>query len=131
MSPTKMEQLTLQEKNSSTYIGGYIVKKIKNNICATCRKTVSFQICDDNPDHDFLSMKNHADVQVGLQAPNNTLVNVLQQLEVNYRKFIEDVIHTQGVKAILVSTLSTGCTPFCEHQVAPHHQTKQYKTSGQ
>ena len=79
------------------YIEGYIVRKIKNNISATCRETVRSRICDDNLDHDFLSMKNHADAHVGLHAPSNTLPNVLQQLEVNYTKLIERVTHTQVI----------------------------------
>lgn len=55
--------------------------------------------------YDFLREKNYEGARIGLQIPTGILVNVLKQLEVEYTNIIDAVIHKEGVKSKLVSTL--------------------------
>ena len=68
--------LSLQEINIVTYIGGYIVRRIRD-VCEECRPKVSSSICLEDPKHAFLSIKNYSGTKEGLLAPSTSLVQLL------------------------------------------------------
>ena len=88
-----------------TYIGGYIVRRIRDKVCEECRSKVSSSICPENPKHAFLSIKNYSVAKEGLLAPSTSLVLALEQMDTGYQRTIGDVIHTPRVKASLVQVI--------------------------
>ena len=100
--------LTYQETNILAYIGGYIVRKLqkRNAICHECDEKIAGEIEEDDQRHQFLLKKNIQEAKVGLSAPSNDLLGVLQHLEIEYNKIIDECIRKQqGVKATLIATL--------------------------
>ena len=96
------EDLTKQENNILAYISGYIVRKLKGKICSPCANKIVGTL---DPDHyayqDFIAKKSYGK----LIAPSNTLLGVVQLLELKYRKVIDSVVHEEGIKAKLVREL--------------------------
>ena len=88
-----------------TYIGGYIVRRIRDKVCEESRSKVSSSICPEDPNHAFLSIKNYSGAKEGLLAPSTSLVLALEQMETEYQRIIGDVIHSPRVKASLVQAL--------------------------
>ena len=101
--PSEGEQLSLKEMNVLTYI----VKKIADKVCTSCKTKIRSVISDSDPNHDFLAAKNYADAKVGLQVPSPILVDTLKKMEVSYIKQIDDVMHRPRVKATLIASLVT------------------------
>ena len=103
------EELSLQEKNVITYIGGYIVKKLKQKVplCESCLNKLICTDCEElnNSRFDFLKAKNYIDAKEGLQKPSSLLTDALEQCEIHYCKIIDDCIYLDGTKAALVSSI--------------------------
>ena len=59
------------------YIGGYIVRRIRDKVCEECRSKVSSSICPEDLKYAFLSIKNYSGAKEGLLAPSTSLVQLL------------------------------------------------------
>ena len=106
--PTQLEEMSLQEHNVITYIGGYIVKKFKNK-SVICENFLS-KICADSDDlgnskYEFVSAKNYSEAMVGLHMPSTLLTQALDQCELEYSKIIDTCIYLEDVKSTLVALL--------------------------
>ena len=53
------EGLTNQEVNTLAYIAGYIVRKISQKVCTSCKGKIVGELDADNRNHDFLSAKSY------------------------------------------------------------------------
>ena len=100
--PTENDQgLSLQESNILNYIGGYIVKKLKDRICNVCFDKVVGKLESDNCNHAFTAEKSLG----SLQYPSTLLLGVVQHLEIKYREIIDSCIHSLCIKAQISETL--------------------------
>ena len=107
--PPTEQGMTNHDTNVIAYIGGYIVSKLKKKgvACEGCMDKITGTIDTSDSRHCFLAHKNLEQAKVGLCAPSNTLLGVLQLLELEYEKVIDECIYSEGVKASLVTSLST------------------------
>ena len=106
--PPPEEGLSDPETNILAYIGGYIVRKLrrKNVLCAPCDEKISSEINEEDVHHQFLVNKNIKEAKTGLSAPSNDLLGVLQQIELEYNKIIDEcMVRKEAVRATLVATL--------------------------
>ena len=103
---TEQEELTKQENNILAYIAGYIVRKIGKKCCQPCNETcnekVGAPVDDDNPNHELIQEKSYGK----LQAPSQSLLGLVQLLELRYRKVITNIISKENVKSHLSHELS-------------------------
>ena len=91
--------------NVTTYIAGYIVRKLKDKVCGPCLKLLSSPLDADNKSHDFLKLKLYEDAVTGLTVPSKKLVDVVTEVEVVYRQVIETVLAENAVMAKLVNAV--------------------------
>jgi ribonucleotide reductase beta subunit family protein with ferritin-like domain len=80
--PEDETSLDKQEFNVLAYISGYIVRKLRNIVCDVCVTNITSDISEDN-----------------------ALLEAVAQIEVDYRKVIDEIMYSSHVKATLVSTL--------------------------
>ena len=102
------EDISFQEVNVITYIGGYIVRKLRPKVCSVCQELLVVSDKDSmstNPNTSFLMIKNHQDAKEGLLCPSVELTNCLTSCESHYRKVLDDFVYETGVKRKLVSSL--------------------------
>lgn len=104
--PEQDDQLTDQENNTIAYIAGYIVRKVRQKVCSTCKDFLTGEYESENPDHVFLSKKNYVGAKEGLIYPSNVFLSVVKQLETEFRNVVEEVVSGERVKSTLVCTLS-------------------------
>ena len=104
ITPPQESDLSLQETNVLAYIGGFIVRKVRDKVCNTCKEKITSIICPDNESHQFLAAKNYSGVKEGLLVGSTVLTNLLKQLESEYRSIIDDVIPAPHVKASLAQS---------------------------
>ena len=83
------------------YIAGYIVHRISQKVCTSCKDKVVGEVDADNPNHEFLSAKSYG----FLKAPSNLLLGIVELLEIRFRKVIKSIVHTYHVKAQLALEL--------------------------
>ncbi len=102
---SETDELSIQEKNVITYIGGYICKKLKPIVCPGCQSAISSHLDEDDPNHSFLVAKNYASAKTGLLAPSSMLGELLQDMEVEYNRVIDSYISKPGVKTCLIKSL--------------------------
>ncbi|GFO32184.1 transposable element p transposase [Plakobranchus ocellatus] len=61
ISPTELPQdIGLQTENVLTYIGGFIVKKLKNKLCPDCVNALTGNIHTESPSHALLQSKQYS-----------------------------------------------------------------------
>ena len=84
------------------YITGYIVRKIGKKCCQPCNEKIGARVDDDNPNHELIQEKSYGK----LQAPSQSLLGLVQLLELRYRKVITNIISKENVKSHLSHELS-------------------------
>ena len=90
--------LTDPETNILAYIGGYIIKKLKDKICQTC---IDKSVANEDGlghQHRFIRGKNIPDCQQGLVFPSILFTGYVQLLEIVFRKVIEKCISGNDMK---------------------------------
>ena len=111
-------EFSLAESNVLAYIGGYIIRKLRNKVCDVCVTHLvqnSSEISmDDENDHDqnlmFIRMKKYVGAKDGLILPSKSLLDVLLAMEKVYRSLIDEFMYSENVKVNLVSTISKKVT---------------------
>ena len=101
-----VDELDHQEANVVAYIGGYMLHKLKRGMCDGCQHSLCSTICPDDPTHEFLTEKNYEAATTGLTAPATALTDVLQSMEAEYRKIIDDCLTNYGIMNSLVTTVT-------------------------
>ena len=74
-------------------------------MCDNCKAKLICSISSDNPSHEFIQRKQYESAKEGLFAPSRILSDVLQEIELEYRKIVEEVMIKEGVFGTLVSTI--------------------------
>ena len=102
--PDCNNNLSDEERSIIAYIAGYIVRKICDKCCQKCQTSITHQLTDESADFSFIQQKMYE--QHGqLKFPSALLVKVISDFELAYRKCIDEVIYSNNVKAVMVSTL--------------------------
>ena len=99
---------SLQENNVLTYIAGYIVRKLQDNVCGACKGKLVATIDPADPHHQLLAAKAHSGCVVGLSAPSCLLVGCVDLLEAHYRDVVDGFISGERVKARISTSLLEG-----------------------
>ena len=98
----------MEESNVVAYVAGYIVKKLKGKICDSCIDRITIQ------DHDtistdetlsFIRKKQFESAKEGLVYPSLEPLSVLNEMESEYRRIIEQAIYGDNINATLVASL--------------------------
>ena len=106
--PPTEQGISDHDTNVLAYIGGYIVSKLKKKgvACEGCMEKITGKLDSNDVRHGFLVNKNFDQAKVGLCTPSNTLLGILQLMEIEYDKVIDDCMHSDGVKASLLASIS-------------------------
>lgn len=96
------EALTNSECNILAYIGGYIVRKLKEKCCQMCMTKIEEDVNQQNPNHAFICAKTYGK----LSAPSSQFLGVLQLMELKYKSVITTLIATEHVVGALALELS-------------------------
>ena len=97
-------ELSLQESNAIAYIGGYVVRKIRDKVCMPCKQKISSVMSANSSNHAFLCTKAITDSKVGLFVPSSGLTDVLEQMEERYVRLIDSRMCIPGIKSSLISS---------------------------
>ena len=105
--PQDEDNLSDQEINILAYIAGYIVRKIRSNLCIDCSKKIVrlSGSCENDLHYQFIRIKNIENAKEGLLHPSTLLLDFVCKLEEEYRKLIDSLIYNDHVKACIVNTL--------------------------
>ena len=79
-----------------------IVRKIGKKCCQPCNEKIGAPVDDDDPNHELIHEKSYGK----LQAPSQSLLGLVQLLELRYRKVITNIISKENVKSHLSHELS-------------------------
>ncbi|GFO09150.1 transposable element p transposase [Plakobranchus ocellatus] len=112
ISPTELPQdIGLQTENVVTYIGGFIVKKLKNKLCPDCVNALTGNIHTESPSHALLQSKQYSkDCTVGLHAPSDLLVSICMTIEKHYLLLCGHILHNTNIRQHLCSRLLSKIT---------------------
>ena len=99
-------ELSMQENNVITYIGGYIVRKLKPTVCESCYLKIASSLDLENSDHHFIAAKTFTQASEGLRVPSIALAKVLKEFEVDYCSEIDMCMTEIGVKKALATSFS-------------------------
>ena len=103
---TKNDELSIQEYNIITYIGGYIWRRRKPKLCSGCQSAISSHLNVDGPSQSFHVAKKYPSDKTGLLAPSSMLGELLQNMQVDYRRMIDSCVSKPGVKSGLNKCLA-------------------------
>ena len=96
---------SIVDVNFVTYISGYIVRKIRDKLCAVCQQRLMSSIDTSKPSHLFISLKAHSDAKDGLVTPSPELQQLVQDLESTYHDVYANILHMNCVRARFIRRL--------------------------
>ena len=103
-----------QAANVITYISGFVVRKVKEKLCACCQALVVADSCIlPDPSHEFIRMKDYVQAPgKGLVVPSSTVVALCTASEKIFNQVIDSLVTHANVKQTLLNHMLTQNVEF-------------------
>ena len=98
----------LQLESTLTYIGGFIMLKLKSKVCESCYMRLTDSSCSSKPHQQLITLKKY-DENSHLVIPSQSVVDILKRAEAHFAATSEQHFHGNKLKASIITSLKGIC----------------------